>query len=243
MLFLRSDQTSLAYTFHSENLKSDGVSAQYVHLDLTDSKSIASAKDTIEKAEGHLDCLINNAVAGLIGKPQTATDVAAVAVVRETYEVNVFGVMEITTVFLPLILASKSTPSIVNVSSGAGSNTFMATHDLPDFLYQIAYNSSKAALNSYTISLAHELKGKAVVTAINPGFTTTKGNGFKSGGKTPTQAAKVIVPWVLENDTNKTGKYTGSAFKQAIILIALEQANLSAKMANRSLGKCLDRRR
>lgn len=192
---------------HSETLKSGGVSARYVHLDVTDSKSIVSAKDIIEKAEGHLDSLVNNAGVAFFEKPQKATEVGTAAVVREACNVNLFGLIETTTVFLPLLLASKSTPSIVNITTGMASNTWMANNEVPnDFLRGVAYNSSKAGANSFTISLAHELRGKAVVTALTPGFTTTKLNHFHPGGKTPREAAEGIVPWALENDASKTGK-------------------------------------
>lgn len=188
-------------------MKSDGVTAKYLHLDVTDSKSIASAKDTIEKAEGHLDSLVNNHGAAFFDRPQKATDVGAVSVVRDACDVNLFGLIETTTVFLPLLLASKSTPSILVITTDMASNTWMTNHEVPDFLHVVAYNSSKAAANSYTISLAHELKGKAVVTALTPGFTTTKLNNFHPGGKTPKQAAEGIVPWALESDASKTGEY------------------------------------
>lgn len=191
---------------HSEALKADGLNVKLALIDVTDSKSIAAAKTTIENAEGHLDVLVNNAGTGVMNKPQRATDVD-VSVVREACEVNLFGLIETTTAFLPLLLKSKSTPTIVNVSTDMASNSYMASHDLPSFLHVVAYNTSKAAANSYTISLAHELKGKAVVIAHTPGFTTTKLNGHKEGGKTPKEAAEGIAIWALEDDASKTGEY------------------------------------
>ena len=89
------------------------------------------------------------------------------------------------------------------------SNAWMTNHEVPDFLHTVAYNTSKAGANSFTISLAHELKGKAVVTALTPGFTTTKLNHFHPGGKTPKEAAEGIVTWALESDASKTGEYLG----------------------------------
>lgn len=190
-------------------MKRDGVTAIFVHLDVTDSKSIVAAKDTIEQAQGHLDSLVNNAGAAFFGKPQKATDIGTAAVVREACDVNLFGLIETTTIFLPLLLASKSTPSIVNVTTDMASNTWMTNHEVPDFLHSVAYNSSKAGANSFTISLAHELRGKAVVTALTPGFTTTKLNDFLPGGKTPKEAAEGIVTWALESDASKTGEHWG----------------------------------
>lgn len=190
-------------------MKRDGVTAKFVHLDVTDSKSIAAAKDTIEKAEGYLDSLVNNAGVAFFERPQKATDVGTAAVVRDACDVNLFGLIETTTTLLPLLLASKSTPSIVNVTTDMASNAWMTNHEVPDFLHTVAYNTSKAGANSFTISLAHELKGKAVVTALTPGFTTTKLNHFHPGGKTPKEAAEGIVTWALESDASKTGEYLG----------------------------------
>ena len=43
-------------------LHADGLNAvKYVHIDVTDLASIQAAKEAIEKAEGKLDVLVNNA--------------------------------------------------------------------------------------------------------------------------------------------------------------------------------------
>lgn len=42
---------------HAEGLKN----VKFVHLDVTDSTTIDTAKEIIEKAEGKLDVLVNNA--------------------------------------------------------------------------------------------------------------------------------------------------------------------------------------
>ena len=43
-------------------LHADGLNAvKYVHIDVTDPASIQAAKEAIEKAEGKLDVLVNNA--------------------------------------------------------------------------------------------------------------------------------------------------------------------------------------
>lgn len=43
-------------------LKNDyNLDVKYVHLELTDAKSVVAARDLIERAEGRLDVLVNNA--------------------------------------------------------------------------------------------------------------------------------------------------------------------------------------
>ena len=48
-------------TCNREKLKKDGLDVKLVQLDVTDLNSIKAAKDFIEKAEGNLDVLVNNA--------------------------------------------------------------------------------------------------------------------------------------------------------------------------------------
>lgn len=143
-------------------------------------------------------------------KPQGATDVD-VAVVRAACEVNLFGLIQTTTTFLPLVLKAPK-PNILNISTDMASNTQQA---LPNsYLHVVAYNTSKAAANSYTIALASELKGKAVVNALTPGFTTTKLNGYATGpgAKTAEEAAVLISKWVLEEE--KSGLFIGPDGKE-----------------------------
>ncbi|KAJ7593325.1 hypothetical protein C8J56DRAFT_1162194 [Mycena floridula] len=162
----------------------------YELLDVTDIKSEA-ARDVIEKAEGRLDVLVNNAGYGAIGLDQNATTVD-IATIRSTFEPNFFGAIQTTTTttttFLPLIRKAKDGYKVI---------------------LNVAYNTSKAALNSYSIALAAELKAEGIrVNLITPGHTVTKLNHFHPGGKTPEQAAAMMLPWVLmgpEND--KTGLF------------------------------------
>ncbi|KZP14258.1 NAD(P)-binding protein [Athelia psychrophila] len=137
-------------------------------------------------------------------KPQGATNVD-VAVVRAACEVNLFGLIQTTTTLLPLVLKS-SKPNILNISTDMASNTHQAH---PGRYHLVAYNTSKAAANSYTIALASELKGKAIVNALTPGFTTTKLNGYATGpgAKTAEEAAVLIAKWVLEEE--KSGLFIG----------------------------------
>jgi len=185
-----------------EALKKDGLNVKFVQLDVTDIKSVVSAKDVIEKAEGRLDVLVNNAGVSYMDQPQNATSVD-LSVIRAAFEPNFFGLVQTCTTFLPLIRKS-SNGVILNVSTDMASNAYQARPD--SFLHVVAYNTSKAAANSYTIALAHELKSEGIkVNAVTPGFTTTKLNGFSPGGKTARQGAEVLLPWALLGPDGKTG--------------------------------------
>ena len=53
---------------------------------------------------------------------------------------------------------------------------------------------SRAALNSYTIGLAQELKKEGIkVNAATPGFTSTQLTGFNVHGKTTREGAKSLL--------------------------------------------------
>ncbi|KAI5831783.1 NAD(P)-binding protein [Schizophyllum commune Tattone D] len=189
-----------------EELNKEGLNVKFVHLDVTDAQTIAAAKKTIEEAEGKLDVLINNAGVSFMNKPQSALDVD-VETVRATCEVNLFGLIQTCQTFLPL-LRKSSQAVILNITTDMASNAYQARPD--SSLHVVAYNTSKAAANSYTIALAHELKKEGIkVNAITPGFTTTKLNGFAPGGKTPQQAATDMLPWALLDKDGPTGVFIG----------------------------------
>lgn len=148
-------------------------SVEAVTLDVLDAASIERAVANIADRHGRLDTLINNA--GLVaegwGTPASQTGLAAW---RSTFETNVFAVAAVTTAFLPLLKKSEG-GRIVNLSSILGSLTLHA--DPTSWIYDfktVAYDASKAALNQYTIHLAHELKATSIkVNAAHPGWVKT----------------------------------------------------------------------
>jgi NAD(P)-dependent dehydrogenase (short-subunit alcohol dehydrogenase family) len=117
-----------------------------------------------------------------MGKDQNATTID-VTLIRETMETNLYGLIETTKAFLPLLRKSTTgAPVILNVSTDMASNSYQARPDAG--IHVVAYNTSKAAANSYTIALAHELKSEGFkVNAVTPGFTSTKLNFFGRAGR------------------------------------------------------------
>jgi NAD(P)-dependent dehydrogenase (short-subunit alcohol dehydrogenase family) len=128
-------------------------------------------------------------------------------------EVNYFGVIQTTVILLPLVRKSTNGGVIVNVSSLMGSNSFLANRNKkfgvgsPANTNRLAaYSSSKAALNSYTISLAQELEGEGIkVNLVTPGLTSTNLSG--GAGKTSKAGAEVLMPWALLDKDGPTGMY------------------------------------
>jgi len=192
---------------HAEGL----TTVKFVRLDVTDALTIQAAKDTIEKAEGKLDVLVNNAGVNKDTEQNAAT--LSLSTTREIMEVNYFGVIQTTVTLLPLVRKSTDGGVIVNVSSLVGSNSFIANPKKkfgagsPANTNKLAaYSSSKAALNSYTISLAHELREEGIkVNLVTPGLTSTNLSG--GAGKTAKAGAEVLLPWALLDKDGPTCRF------------------------------------
>ncbi|GEN77768.1 SDR family oxidoreductase [Chryseobacterium hagamense] len=176
-----------------------------VEIDVTSPDSVSKARDLIEKEQGKLDILINNA--GILGvQPQTA-EATAVENIREVFETNFFGAITVTQAFLELLKKSDR-PRISNITSGLGSLTL---HTDPQWKYyhvkNAAYGPSKSALNAYTIVLAYELRELPFkVNVIDPGYTATDFN-HHSGPGSIESAATFIVKHTLTDEDGPTGQF------------------------------------
>jgi NAD(P)-dependent dehydrogenase (short-subunit alcohol dehydrogenase family) len=168
-------------------------------IDVTNSASIAAARETLGQKTAVLDVLINNA--GILGTPVQPATSASVAMIKEVFDTNVFGVVEVTQAFLDLLRQSPE-PRIVNVTSGLGSLTL---HNDPTWKYYhvkgAAYQPSKAALNAYTIMLAYELRDTPFkVNAVDPGYTATDFNHHSGPGTVQEAAARLVKAATLGPD-------------------------------------------
>jgi NAD(P)-dependent dehydrogenase (short-subunit alcohol dehydrogenase family) len=180
----------------AEVLRGMGVDARPIKLDVVNEADRAAAAKTIEKEFGHLDILINNAGVMLDPRSGNQTSTTSLNLLRETFETNFFAVVALTQTLLPLIRKSDA-GRIVNLSSILASLTLHATPG--SFIYDaktFAYDASKAALNSFTIHLAHELKDtKIKVNSAHPGWVKTEMGGegaqmeIVDGAKTSVQLA------------------------------------------------------
>ena len=132
---------------------------------------IKQAVDTF----GKLDILINNAGILLDTFPgPNRTSSTTRDLLMKTFETNVLAPVALTQALLPLLKKSDA-GRIVNLSSILGSLTLHATKGSPIYNAKtFAYDTSKAALNSFTIHLAHELADtKIKVNSAHPGWVKT----------------------------------------------------------------------
>jgi short-subunit dehydrogenase len=137
-----------------DDLKQLGV--KILSIDVTDEASMLTAVETIIKAEGRIDVLINNAGFGSYG----AIEDVPISDARYQLEVNVFGAARLTQLILPHMRRQHS-GKIINISSIGGK--FAAA--LGGW-----YHASKFALEALSDSLRNEVKQFGIdVVVIEPG--------------------------------------------------------------------------
>ncbi|HEY5749251.1 MAG TPA: SDR family oxidoreductase [Chryseolinea sp.] len=180
-------------------------------IDVTDLDSISAAATRLGQKINSLDVLINNAgISG--GFPQSPTEVDT-DFIRNVFETNFFGPIEVTRKFMDLLKKSAS-PRIVNVTSGLASLTL---HSDPSWKYYsvkgAAYGPSKTALNAYTIVLAHELKDTNFkINVIDPGYTATDFNHHRGPGNVE-DAARFVAKYALLGNDGPTGRFFSLDFE------------------------------
>jgi len=126
-------------------------------LDYCDSASIKSAvEQVLEKTGGRLYALFNN---GAYGQPGACEDLSREAI-RQQFETNVFGWMELTNLVIP-VMRSQGHGRIIQNSSILG---FAAMS------MRGAYNASKFAIEGFSDTMRLELVGTGIhVSLIEPG--------------------------------------------------------------------------
>ena len=125
------------------NLKSDNITS--FAFDLQNEADYNKVETFIQNEWNHVDVLINNA-GTLLNKPFAETTFKDFA---KVYEINVFGVSEMTRIVLPFM---KSNGHVVTISSMGG---IQGSIKFPGLA---AYSSSKGAVITLTELLAEEYK-------------------------------------------------------------------------------------
>lgn len=183
---------------------------EMLQIDVTNADSVKRAAKELASKAGSLDVLINNA--GISGSiPKSESELLATDSIRTVFDTNFFGVIRTTQAFLPL-LKKSSAPRIVNVSSDLGSLTNLTNPAWEHAqLKPLAYSCSKAALNAFTIILAHELRDLPFkINSVNPGSTATDLNGHR-GQQTVDEGAAPIVTYALIGNEGPTGKFLSAS--------------------------------
>ncbi len=192
-----------------EKLHAEGIDAEFLQLDVDNDAEIQFAFEFIQNKYGKLDILINNAGIqvehGDWGVNNTPT--ISEKALRETFDTNFFQVVKLTNTLLPLIRKSEA-GRIVNLSSILGSLTLHSDPSSPIYNSKLfAYDTSKTALNSYTIHLAAALQDTPIkVNSAHPGWVKTD-LGSDAAPMEVEDGAKTSVALALLEVDGPTGKY------------------------------------
>ena len=130
-------------------------------LDVTDEQSMQAVVAEIERTEGAVGVLINNAGYSQSG----AIETVPLQAVRRQFETNVFGLVRLTQLVLPKMRAQRW-GKIVNVGSMGGRLSFPGGGH---------YHATKHALEAISDALRFELRGFGIdVILLEPGLITTE---------------------------------------------------------------------
>lgn len=156
-----ADDGAIVYACDRQDFTSDNDRIRPLVMDVTDAGSVKAAFMQIYKAEGHIDCLVNNA--GIVYNRKIGM------IVREETErmflVNVIAVLEMIQL-VSRLMARNGGGSIVNIAS------VTAVLGSPG---QVAYSATKGAIISMTKSAAKELAPQGIrVNAVAPGIVKTE---------------------------------------------------------------------
>lgn len=163
-----------------------------VFLDFFDENSIRNAVSSIIEKEGRIDVLINNAGFGYGGSIESVP----VEKAKKQFDVNVFGLTEITQLVLPYMRRQKS-GRIINISSMAGkfSSPFMGW-----------YHASKYCVEALSDSLRLEVQPFGIkVSIVEPGLIQTDWGNI---------AAENLLESTKNSDYEAAGKCAADFYKK-----------------------------
>jgi short-subunit dehydrogenase len=140
---------------------------EYLACDVTNDESVKAAVGEVLSKTGRIDLLVNNAGVGLFaGAEESSLEQA-----KSLFDVNLFGVIRMTKAVLPT-MRQQGAGRIVNISSVMG---------LIPAPFWALYAATKHALEGYSESLDHEIRGSGVrVALVEPAYTRTsfEGNAY-----------------------------------------------------------------
>ena len=154
----------------------DEVKARYPKLhtiqsDVADPAKVAALAARVKADFPNLDVLMNNA--GIMHYENLKAPAADLAALTAEMDINVGGVIRMTSAFIDILTANKGT--VINVSSALAFAPLPATP---------IYSATKAAIHSYTQSLRFQLEesGVEVIELMPPGVKTALSADLPEGG-------------------------------------------------------------
>lgn len=189
-------------------------------LDVTDEQSMRDAVELIERAEGAVGVLINNAGYSQSG----AVETVPIEAVRRQFETNVFGLVRLTQLVLPKMRA-QHWGKVVNIGSMGGRLTFPGGG---------FYHATKYAVEAISDALRFELRGLGIdVILLEPGLITTEFGEAATASMADVQAGEGD-PYATFNAT--VGAVTKGAYDGPMRLLGAGPDRV-AKTIERALGR------
>ncbi|ATG97230.1 SDR family oxidoreductase [Mesoplasma lactucae] len=159
---LASNNKVIASSRKLENFKEIN-NPNFLGVEITKLADAKQVKDAVEKGMdkfGRIDVLMNNAGYGQAG----AFEEVSPERIKDEFDVNLFGMMNVTRRILPIMRKQKQ-GRIINVSSTWGFTTEAGWS---------TYNASKFAVDGWTLALGEEVKQFGIdVTSLMPGAFKT----------------------------------------------------------------------
>jgi NAD(P)-dependent dehydrogenase (short-subunit alcohol dehydrogenase family) len=182
-----------------------------VKLDVTQQPEIDRAINQIQEKFGRIDVLVNNAGIGYFGAIEESEEDE----VRRMFEINFFGLANVTKAVLPLLRAQRS-GHILNVASIGGLVGFPAVG---------FYNATKFAVDGYSESLSKELAPLGIkVTVIAPsGFRTDWAGRSANNSKIVIDDYKETAEANKNNIRGYSGKQPGDPVRAAQAMIKVTE--------------------
>ncbi len=149
----------------TEKLVAEGLDVVFHLVDVDSDDSVAALAAHVEKQQGRVDVLVNNAGIMIDPSGHGVLDTSP-AIFRETLETNFFGALRMCQAIVP-IMQRGHYGRIVNLSSGLGQLDEMGDGTA-------AYRVSKTALNALTRMVAAAVKGEDIlINSMCPGWVRT----------------------------------------------------------------------
>lgn len=184
-------------------------------INITDRSAVSAWAQSLCTSVSSIDGIINNA--GII-QPFTTIETTDYDVARRLFDVNFWGMFNVTQAFLPHLF-TRPEACIINISSMGG---FLPVPG------QAVYGASKAAVKLFTESLASELADTCInVTTVLPGALNTdiKKHSGIAAANMPTDA-----------DDTLAGRALSPQKAAAVVVNAMEQGDETVCVGNDALS-------
>lgn len=185
-----------------------------VRLDITKPEEVRDAVRAAIDTFGRIDVLVNNAGRGLLGALEEVSDEA----IREMFEVNLFGHLDVTRVILPIMRQQRS-GHILNLSSVAG---FIGAPGVG------VYCVTKFALEGLSEVLSKEVAPFGIkVTVVEPGEFRTNFRASYVTSDTVIDDYASTSGAVIKHALAGHGKQKGDPAKAALAMIQVVESDNS----------------